>query len=354
MAIEELQCHEFRNLENTTLTFNPKLNIIIGSNGSGKSSLLESIYTLSTSKSFRTKHLKNCIKHKSEKFILFGKYKNHSIGIQKESNKMLIKVNNRIINKRSELAKIQSVLAIDSTSFELITAGKQKRREFLDWGLFHVKPSFSAVWIKYRNILKQRNYLLRSKNIKEIDYWDKHLIIFNEEINQFRKTLLKEIIEQYKLNHQDSSILSDVTIEYNQGWKKGQNFQEALKEKFSTDLKRGFTSVGAHQSDIKFSIADKEIKDVFSRGQIKTLVINLYLTLMDYVYKNSQSKPIFIIDDLVAELDINTIKDVIVSLIEKDYQIFISSIEYDDFFKELQIEKTVFHVKHGEVNTQIL
>jgi len=354
MAIEELQCHEFRNLKNSTLIFNPKLNIIIGANGSGKSSILEAIYTLSTTKSFRTKHLKNCIKHNSDKFILFGKYKNHTIGIQKEQVKLLTKVDNQIISKRSDLAKIQSILAIDSFSFNLILGGKQKRREFLDWALFHVKPSFSETWIKYKNILKQRNHLLRIKNTKEIEYWDKHLIILNEEINQYRHNLLNELILEYKINNKSNPILDKVNIEYIQGWNKEQTYQDALSDKLYADLKRGFTSVGAHKCDIKFSVNQKEIKEVFSRGQIKLLVINLYLILMDYVYKNSKTKPIFIIDDLVAELDKNTIKDVIVSLINKEYQIFISSIEYEDFFKKLQIEKTVFHVEHGEINTQNL
>jgi len=354
MAIEELQCHEFRNLKNATFTFNSKLNLIIGKNGSGKSSLLESIYTLSTSKSFRTQHLKNCITHNANKFILFGKYNNHTIGIQKESIKLLTKVNNQIINKRSELAKIQSVLVIDSSSFDLLLGGKQKRREFLDWALFHVEPSFSDIWIKYKNILKQRNYLLRNKNLKEIVYWDKYLINFNEQINQFRSDLLKKLIDEFRLKNKKNEILNKVTIEYSQGWKKNQAYQDALNEKLSIDIKRGFTSVGSHKCDIKFLIDNKEIKDIFSRGQTKLLVINLYLILMDYVYKNTKSRPIFIIDDLVAELDKNTIKDVIVSLVEKDYQVFVSSIEYDDFFKQLKIEKTVFHVKHGEIKTQKL
>ena len=354
MAIQELQCHEFRNLINTTLKFNPKLNIIIGSNGSGKSSLLESIYTLSTSKSFRTKHLKNCIKHNHAKFTVFGKYKNHTIGIQKESVKLLTKVDNKLITKRSELAKIQSVLAIDSSSFELVTGSKQKRREFLDWALFHVKPQFADVWLKYKNILKQRNQLLRTKSIKEIEYWNKYLIEFNEQINFYRNELLNDFIIDFKQSNDKNSLLKKVDIEYVQGWKNEQNYRDALTEKLSIDLKRGFTSAGAHQCDINFTVENKEIKDVYSRGQIKNLVINLYLTLMDYVFKNSHTKPIFIIDDLVAELDKNTIKDVIVSLIEKNYQIFISSIEFDDFLKQLKIEKTVFHVKHGEIKSQSL
>lgn len=352
MAILELQCHGFRNLKNTTLQFNSKLNIIVGSNGSGKSSLLEAIYTLSTSKSFRTKHLKNCIQHKQNKFTLFAKYNNHTIGIQKESIKLLTKVDNKLITKRSELAKIQAVLAIDSSSFELITGGKQKRREFLDWALFHVKPSFADVWIKYKNILKQRNYLLRTKKIKQIEYWNNYLIEFNEQINSYRKNLIADLINEYRINNKDNNLLNKVDIEYSQGWKKEQSYSEALNEKLVADLKRGFTSVGAHKCDIKFSVNNKEIKELYSRGQTKNLVINLYLILMDYVFKNSQTKPIFIIDDLVAELDKNSIKNVIVPLIEKDYQIFISTIEYDKFLEQLEINKTVFHVKHGEIKPQ--
>ncbi len=354
MAIEELQCHEFRNLKNTSLTFNPHLNIIYGDNGSGKSSLLESIYTLSTSKSFRTKHLKNCIQHNQTAFTLFGQYKNHTIGIQKNTAKLLIKVNNQFIKKRSELAKIQSILAIDSLSFELITGGKQKRREFLDWALFHVKPSFAETWMHYKKILKQRNHLLKIKNTKQISYWDNYLIEFNQKITTSREQLIKELIHEFK-NHQNTqSFLKKIDIQYKQGWKEQQSYADALKEKLPIDLKRGFTSVGAHHGDIKFYADNKELKDMYSRGQTKNLVINLYLILMDYVAKKTSLKPIFIIDDLLAELDKNTVKDVIVSLIEKDYQIFISSIEFDNFFKQLKIEKTVFHVKHGEINTQNL
>ncbi len=354
MAIEELQCHEFRNLKNTKLLFNSNLNIIIGENGSGKSSLLESIYTLSTSKSFRTKHLKNCINHDSSSFTIFGRYKNHTIGIQKNNSKLLTKVNNQIITKRSELAKIQSVLVIDTSSFELITGGKQKRREFLDWALFHVKPNFAETWIKYKNILRQRNHLLKIKKTKEIDYWNKYLVEFNDLINSSRLELLKDLINEYKINSKYNPLLNNVEIEYVQGWKIDMDYQQALDEKLQIDLKRGFTSIGAHQCDIKFKVNNKDIRDVYSRGQTKNLVISLYMTLMDYVAKKTLSKPIFIIDDLVAELDKSTIKDVIVSLIKKDYQIFISSIDFNDFLKQLEIDKTVFHVKHGEINTQKL
>ncbi len=351
MAIEELQCHEFRNLKNTTLTFNPQLNIIIGDNGSGKSSLLESIYTLTTSKSFRTKYLKNCIQHSHSKFTLFGKYSNHSVGIQKGSSQLLTKVNNKIITKRSDLAKLQSILSVDSNSFDLINGSKQKRREYMNWALFHVKQSFSDIWVQYKNILKQRNQLLRSKNIKEINYWDKYLIKFNNEINIYRKELIDKLKVRFYETYGNNEILNQIEIVYVQGWKNNISFEEALSERLTYDLKRGFTSVGAHKSDIIFSINNKDIKEVFSRGQLKNLVISLYIVLMDYVNENSSSRPIFIIDDLMAELDKNTIKDVIVSLLNKNYQIFISNIEHNSFLEELTINKTMFHVKHGEINT---
>lgn len=351
MAINELICHEFRNLKNTHLKFNPNLNIIYGKNGSGKSSLLESIYTLSTSKSFRTSRLKNCINSQEEKFTLFGKFSHHSIGIQKDKSKLLIKVNNKIISKRSEFVKLQSVLALDSNCFDLITGTKQTRREYLDWTLFHVEHEFSKVWIKYKNVLKQRNQLLKNKNKRELEYWDNYLIEYNNIIDSFRKKLITSFLEYIEDVFRNNELYSKVEISYDQGWKLDLDFKVALSSKLDFDMKRGFTSVGVHKSDLKFSIDNSEIKDVFSRGQLKNFVIQLYLISLDFVSENSSITPILIVDDLIAELDQNSIKNVIVSLIEKEYQIFVSTIENHKFLNDLELDKTVFHVEHGQIVT---
>lgn len=350
MAIEEFKCHEFRNLKNTTLSFNKQLNLIIGDNGSGKSSLLEAIYILSTSKSFRTNHLKSAIKHDFSEFILFSKYSNHSVGLKKSTDSLVTKVDNKSISKSSLLAKKQAILAIDPSSFNLINGSPKSKRSFIDWALFHVKHKFSECWNNYRNILKQRNLLLKTKQVKELHYWDQYLVEYNDKIHQLRLDIVAEFLVNFKDLIKNNALLSQVDIKYKQGWNKEKSFKEALSSNQANDIKRGFTSVGSHKCDLHFSINGKDIKEVLSRGQMKDLLIFLHLTILDLVSQKLSTKPIFIIDDLASELDKNTFKSVIVSLLEKDYQIFISSIEYDDFFKKLDFNKTVFHVKHGEIN----
>lgn len=350
MAINEFKCHQFRNLKNTNLKFNTSLNIITGTNGSGKSSILEAIYILSTSKSFRSKYLKSCIQFNHEDFILYGKFDHHTVGIKRDNNKLTSKINNKLNTKISVLAKYQPVLLIDHQSFDLINGGPSQKREFLDWALFHVKHEFSSLWINYKNILKQRNALLRKKDISNIQYWDNYLIQYNDKIDEFRKQLINDLFIILKSLFKDNELFNKVSIDYQQGWSVDKTYKQALKEKIQTDLKRGFTGVGTHKCDIQFSVKGKNIKEIFSRGQQKKFIINLYVILMEFVTQHTKQKPIFIVDDLASELDQNSFKDVIVSLLEKDYQLFITNINNVDYLDKIQTKKTMFHVKHGEIN----
>ncbi len=177
MAIRQLSLTDFRNLRSTTLEFDSRVNLITGDNGSGKTSLLESIYVLCQADSFRTHQLRQCINHDKSSFLLFGRFEDFKAGLSKSDKKLEIHVNGESIKRRSELVRRVPVLVLNSDSFALISGTPQQRRTFIDWCLFHVEQSYANLWGEYRHALRQRNRLLKSsKDLNLLAYWDEHLV----------------------------------------------------------------------------------------------------------------------------------------------------------------------------------
>ena len=148
MAIELLDIHNFRNIAHTRLSPSPHLNVIVGKNGSGKTSLLESIYYLSAARSFRTPHSKHLIKIGEPQFSLFAKIRKLEnsigigIGIARDPEGVKIKIANSIATNSSQLASLLAVQIINPDVHKMMEEGPRHRRRFMEWGVFHVKPNY--------------------------------------------------------------------------------------------------------------------------------------------------------------------------------------------------------------------
>jgi len=155
MTIRQLSLTDFRNLRSTTLDFDPRLNLIVGKNGSGKTSLLESIYVLCQAHSFRTHQLRQCIQHGEPNFLLFGRFDDFKAGLSRSFSKLEIHVNGEAVKRRSELVRRAPVSVVNADSFALIEGSPQKRRAFLDWCLFHVEHSYADAWAEFQHALRR-------------------------------------------------------------------------------------------------------------------------------------------------------------------------------------------------------
>ena len=161
MSIHQLKLTDFRNLVNTTLDFHPSLNVIYGDNGSGKTSLLEAIYALCQANSFRQHYFKKCIQHGKDQFLLFGHFTEYKVGLAKSDDKLEIRVNGQSIKRRSQLVSKTPINIINSDSISLITGSPEKRRQYVDWCLFHLEQTYIENWVCFRHALRQRNKLLK-------------------------------------------------------------------------------------------------------------------------------------------------------------------------------------------------
>ena len=191
--LHKLQIQHFRNLSQAEIYPSGGMNLLLGHNGSGKSSVLEAIHYLSLGRSFRT-HLTNRVIMQGEKaFTLFAQLQlddqSVNVGLQKDrQGDTQLKIGGKSADKLAQLASLLPLQLIHPEGYNLLTGGPQQRRAFVDWGVFHVEQAFFPLWVKVRRLLKQRNALLRqSTQYAPLSYWDQQLAEFSQALSVFRQ-----------------------------------------------------------------------------------------------------------------------------------------------------------------------
>lgn len=353
MSIRQLSLTSFRGLKSTTLDFHPEINFITGNNGSGKTSLLESVNVISQACSFQTHRLKNCISHSDPQLLLFAKFENYKVGLSKSSTKLDIKINGELVKRRSILVKKTPTSIINSDSFELITGPPSLRRCFIDWCLFHVEHEYAGYYAQFKYSLKQRNFILKSrKDINTVDYWDPYLIESSLKIRELRQKYSKIIASM--LNNELSELLGEVKLdfEYEQGWPIGEELANSMRSSKTRDLKSGFTNCGIHRDNLRLSTNGVPVAQVLSRGQLKRLCIALKIIILKIVRNSTNRSMILLMDDISSELDQNSQRMAFKYLFDIGVQLFITNIDSVTPKPLQHKEFKMFHVEHGIINTR--
>ncbi len=353
MSIRQLSLTDFRNLTSTTLDFHPSLNLIYGANGSGKTSLLEAIHVLCQARSFRQKQLKKCIQHNKDSFLLFGRFSEYKAGLSKSGKKLEIRINGETIKRRSTLVSKTPTNVVDSQSFALITGPPEKRRQYIDWCMFHVEQSYTEHWAQFRHALRQRNKLLKTgQNLNLLDYWDEYLVKPSIALQNMRIEYCSRISQT--LNHELNDLVSDmdVSMQYQQGWEDGLSLQESLLKSRGRDIRRGFTNTGIHRDDLRILSEGRSAIDVLSRGQLKRLSLALLVAELKIVSRQTKYSIILLIDDLRAEMDESAQTLVYRALLDMDVQLFVTNIDARLSGGLQDKEFKMFHVEHGMIRTR--
>ena len=350
MSISQLSLTNFRNLKSTTLDLHPSINMISGDNGSGKTSLLESIQVLCEGCSFRTHQLKQCIAHDQSSFLLFGRFNGYKAGLSKSLSKLEIKIDGEPIKRRSSLVSRTPINIVNVDSFNLVAGAPQQRRQFLDWCLFHVEQSYTEHWVQFKHALKQRNRLLKSrKDLNLLDYWNDYLVEPSLLIDRLRKSYTELIAEQ--LLEQLPELLPGlrISLDYIQGWPVETELNQCLKDAREKDIRAGFTNYGIHRANLQIMADGLPAAQVLSRGQLKKLCLALIVANLKIVKYKTDKNIILLIDDLRSELDPASQKIVYQQLINIGLQLFITNIE-EQIPGVLQGKDfKMFHVEHGMI-----
>lgn len=354
MPLDVLKISHLRNITQANLKFSPGINLIAGPNASGKTSLLEAIVLLCRGRSFRTARISQLVQHQSKQMLIVGMIyegkKFHSLGLSREHNKTLMKLNGRPLTRSTELIELQALHVITPESHEILDQGPKMRRQYLDWGVFHVKPAYLQCWQRYHRILRQRNHALRSGEVKQaIQAWDKPLVTEAESLHAYRVAYLEKLGPAlHKFGQQLLDL--DVEFSYQPGWsKKYLNFAAQLVNDLEHDRSRGYTQSGPHRADISVKTSGTPVTQIFSRGQQKLLISAMYLAQVS----NSPSPGLLLIDDLPAELDPIRRERLMAAAASTRAQIFVTATEPNLIRLENWTEKKVFHVEHGDFHEVI-
>ena len=353
MRLDSLSIKQVRNLSDVKITPNPEVNIIYGENASGKTAILESIYLLSKARSFRTAHIKEVIQHKQEDLTVSGliNTRNNKIistGLRKSSKETEIRYNGERVKAVSEQAKNVLIQTANPDNITLLTGSPKDRRKWIDWAVFHVEHDYLQVWHRYHRALRNRNALLR-KSAKEEEYyvWENIMANTAKDLRgRWQKYL--DCLQQYYQETADQHACVGVTFSAKKEPQKNEGFLEHLQSMRQPDMKAGFTQQGPHKADFEFKIEGKHASKVFSRGQIKLFVVLLSIAQAKLLKNERGVSPIFLADDLTAELDKKTVDMVLDLLYKEKMQLFITSTDPSEIIKADK-ETTLFHVEQGRV-----
>jgi len=327
------------------------MNLLTGSNGAGKTTILEAIYLLGNGRSFRHPEAGPLLREGADSTLVTGNLtddrgRSIKLGVQRKRKEFIARRDGEGVRRRSELMRQLPVQLILPVSHEIIEKGPELRRRFLDQGLFHVEQSYHQLMLEYGRVLKQRNAALRMGDVGLVRSFNHPLASRGEELNLLRNifvhSLQQELVEVLlKLRAQEQGVF----LEFRRGWCQDVSLLEVLKKNESSDLKQGFTTSGPHRADIGFKVQNgRAANRVLSRGQQKILVYALILSYLEIVRKTGKESPVLLVDDLDAELDPVRINSVLDKLENTGLQTFITTL------KGMEIKREgykVFHVEHG-------
>jgi len=359
MILKKLSLFNYKNIENLSFSFNPKINCFIGNNGVGKSNILDAIYLISFGKSYFNPVAAQNIRIGQDFFIVEGVFEkdkkidkiNCSL---KNGQKKKLKCNGKIYEKISEHIGQFPLVIISPIDRDLINEGSATRRKFVDSIIGQGDKIYLKHLISYNKVLQQRNQLLKlSKNnsldVNTLAIYNQQLCSFGNSIFKIRTDFFKDFIPIFKQQYENISQGKEkINIEYLSDLKK-HSFEEILRKNIDRDRLLEYTTKGIHKDDLIFLIQKENIKKFGSQGQQKSFLIALKLAQFDFLKKSNNPTPLLLLDDIFDKLD-NARVSQIIHLVKEKYfgQIFISDTNperIESILKPAKLSYKIFNIK---------
>lgn len=368
MHITHLKLKNYRNYHQLDLTFDHKVNVIIGENAQGKTNLMEAFYVLAFTKSYRTP--------RDKELILWGKdyakiecslvKKNRTIPLEIVITHKGKKVKlNRLEQKRlSDYVGALNVVIFAPEDLDLVKGSPKIRRRFIDMELGQIQPSYLYHLTQYQHILKQRNHLLKQMQFAKsqdssllnilTDQLIEHAAILLERrfifLDKLRKWS-KPIHFQISRGLEELEILYNPTIDVSEELNKEKiediylkTFQQ-LQEK---EIERGTTLIGPHRDDLTFMVNQKDVKIFGSQGQQRTTALSIKLAELELIKNEIGEYPILLLDDVFSELD-DFRQTHLLNTFQGKIQTFVSTTSVDGINHDTLNKADMFKVHNGTI-----
>ena len=337
MPIESLYLEKFRLFDSKKIDLSPERSLIVGKNGSGKTSVLEAVEILFSGKSFRSSNTLECIKHSDSYFKIAALGKSNEKDLRLETSKSCegrISTQRSLGGKRIKSSEAPLIQAVLGKHLRMVEGEPELRRDFVNRLMFHVKPEISVLNNSYNKALQQRNKSLRKKlPIDQLNNWTEQVLdlgmqLSKEQYDFFK--VFKEVSMDFILNKTEENkveFLRDVNLHFISGWDTSKTMRKCFQDSLPKDMVLGYTTQGPHRQDFVFSVDKKKAAANLSRGQVKLLIILIFLFSYDVINKFSQRESLLLIDDIGSEMDDDNLKNLFNIISNDKNQVILTAIE---------------------------
>lgn len=370
MYLKKLELKNYRNYGSVSLNFDKNTVLILGDNGNGKTNLLESIYYLSTGRSHRTFSQDEIIKWGSDCSIIRALVSSDKSDVKdclieieiRRENGIRIRVDEIYCSKKSDFVSILPSIIFSPDDLRIVKSGPLERRNFLDSILERIDKQYSGQRLQYNKILTQRNSLIKSicgesKDVagSTLEVWNENMVKYGAGLIKKRYKLLRDFREEY-MSYMNSFFKgADADLFYVFSWDRQDNtydtagrendyaecdfeniFKSKLKQSLKKDLIYKKTTIGPHRDDFVILLNGKNVRSFGSQGQQRVASISLKLCELGVLRKRFKADPVFLLDDIFSELDIER-KKKLVKIIGSSLQTFVTATNIS-YFNKLDLE----------------
>ena len=368
MYIEQLALNNYRNYEELNISFENKVNVILGENAQGKTNVMESIYVLAMAKSHRTSNDKDLIRWDEEYAKIEGRiHKQYGsipmqLIISKKGKKA--KCNHIEQKKLSQYVGNMNVVMFAPEDLHLVKGSPQVRRRFIDMEIGQVSPIYLHDMSQYQKILQQRNHFLKMLQIKK--QTDQTMLEILTE--QFIQTAVKIVMKRFEflrllemwakpIHKGISRGLEELEIHYKpsvdvleeQDWlKMVRCFEEKFQKVKLREIDRGTTLFGPHRDDIQFSVNNRDVQTFGSQGQQRTTALSVKLAEIELIHSEIKEYPILLLDDVLSELD-DYRQSHLLNTIQGKVQTFVTTTSVEGIDHQTLKEASTYVVEAGAI-----
>ncbi len=359
MILKSINLFNYRNISKITINFNKYLNVIIGDNAQGKTNILESIYFLSTTRSFRTSNDNNLIKIDSEFSVIEAQiYLVRDLNIRcviHDKGKSLFINKNKVIKSSDFVGNINAVL-FSPSDLEFFTDSPKNRRKEINIEIGKISKEYNSHLSNYLKLLKDRNNLLKNNvDLILLDIIDDSLIKSSIYILNYRNRFIDFInnnineklfiICNYELNIK--VVYDTYTSNYDY-----ENIKNIYKNGLNKDILFKSTNIGIHKDDYKFMVNNIPIQDFASQAQRRLVILAYKLCVLDFIYNVSGNYPILLLDDVMSELD-NKNKTSLLNYLNGLIQTIITTTDLNDILINTDIKPSVVEIVDGKIKKEV-
>ena len=361
MKLNSISILNYRNLADVNISLSPKINCFIGSNGMGKTNLLDAVYYLSFCKSAISPSDNGNIFHDAPFFMLQGTYTGDS-GIDNEfscglkrGEKKQFRRDGKVYERLSDHIGYVPLVMVSPADNELIAGGSEERRRFMDVVISQYDKEYLNTLIRYNRALQQRNVLLRGEREPDADMMslmEEMMVVEALFIHERRKQFTDELIPIFTSFH--NAIVGggeEVSLRY-RSHLDDNDLAALLAASRGDDRRLGHTSKGVHRDELVMQLNGYPLKKEGSQGQNKSYLVSLKLAQFDFLRRKGGETPLLLLDDIFDKLDSYRVEQIISLVSGENFgQIFITDVNrehIDGILEKINGEYRLFEVKRGE------